>query len=1037
MSTSRVHETARTPAPDAAEQAPQVAAPARPAPLAGTATLTVGAADDRAEHDADVLADRALRRLHAGVPGEDDPEPHRHGAGCGHLRRASAAPAPGAVVGREGGDLDAATTSAIEHRRGKGAPLPAGVRRSMESAFGTGLGHVRVHADTSAAGLSARVSARAFTTGSDIFFGAGEFAPATTEGRQVLAHELAHVVAEPGAGVHRLFGGVGRAASRVKNSVLHPRETPSERAAREIEEERKRQDKAARKKREEEDRSAVTRSKVLETSERAALKQSRTEGVAGRAAMSAQVYGADTDWSDPVERHAGLAESGRRLGAVQRKFEDALQSEKAAVAHLVQEHAGDPSWTDERIADQAYRETWLEGPHAVDLVHVRPPRETAAERLVIDVRRARTAANVRTMVNDEAAARTAGASVMGTLLPPEVEAVYESYVSHVDAAMTADPTLDPLTAAAQGEAVVWATTVAKVRSKRPPQGSPLDLAAIDQARERLGLRQPAAPDDRDTLTKAQDTVGTAAGYAGTGSTVAGLLVSAGSALVEDPEKAKEPEKEKTGLVAKGVSKLPLHSEITGAQKQVAAGQRSKPSDPLTTKDNVIAGITSVREIATGLIGAVQSAIKFAKATKRAYEDPDPRKALAAAKAGIDGLKGLNSTARSTANLAKAISPSVTESVGKVIPGFNIAGAALTVVSNAIDLADRSLRLGQTNETIFRARSRDKAANAVDVLVHPMLGLAQTYTKQVEKASWDTGVAVSDLATAIATVASGGGYGIPAAVQAGVKLVDTLHSLGHFVADEVLVGIARTAERESAVLHLEGGAENELRKHPAMAVDGIIMRAVRGDEVAQAFLATYEVDGSPITFAMLRALDAPDLGADAGVEDSFLTIRNAVLDDLGAEADPQHVYTKYKKKAGALLGGLRDSWRTTGDLADKRNRMDQAATGGATGHRGLRWRLKMMLRGQEATTRSVNTTAVLWADRTGGVDTTGAAVVCGEHVLPAEPTDAELTAFLDGLATMSTDEILKHTANPANDQPAQEFLLCLCAERWKEEERTSV
>ncbi|WP_218013609.1 MULTISPECIES: DUF4157 domain-containing protein [Georgenia] len=1036
MSTSRVHETARTPVLDVAEQTPEAAGPARPVPLAGVAALTVGAADDRAEHDADVLADRALRRLHAGA-GEEDAQQHRHGAGCGHLRRSAAAPAPGAVVGREGGDLDAATTAAIEGRRGRGAPLPGGVRRSMESAFGTRLGHVRVHTDPAAAGLNARVAARAFTTGSDIFFGAGQFAPGTPEGRQVLAHELAHVVSEPGPGVHRLFGGIGRAASRVKNSVLHPRETPTERAAREIEEERKRQDKDARKKREEEERAGVKRSKVLETSERAALKQSRKDGVAGRTAMTSAVYGEGTEWSDPVERHAGLAEAGSHLGVLQQMFEDALRFEKAAVSHLVKEHAGDPTWTDERIADQAYRETWLEGLPAEHLKHVRPPRETAAERLVIDVRRARTAANVRKTVNDEAAARTAAASVMGTLLPPEVEAVYESYVSHIDAAMQADPTLDPLTAAAQGEAVVWATTVAKIRTKRPPQGSALDLAAIDQARERLGLRQPPAPDERDTLTRAEDAVGTVGGYAGTGSTVAGLLVSAGGALVKDPEETKKPEAESPGLLAKGLSKLPLHSEITGAQKQVAAKQRSKPSDPLTTKDNVIAGITSVREIVTGLTGAVQSALKFAKATKRAYEDPDPRKALAAAKAGVDGLKGLNSTARSTANLAKAISPSVTESVGKVIPGFNIAGAALGVVSNAIDLADRSLRLGQTNETIFQARSRDKAATAVDVLVHPMLGLAQSYTKQVEKASWDTGVAVSDLATAIATVASGGGYGIPAAVQAGVKLLDTLHSLGHFVADEVLVEIARTAERESAVLHLEGGAENELRKHPAMAVDGIIMRAVRGDQVAQSFLATYEVDGRPISLAMLRALDAPDLGADAGVEDGFLTIRNAVLDDLGAEADPQHAYTTYKKKAGAFLGGVRASWRTTGDLATKRNKMDDAATGGAKGHRGLAWRLKMMLRGQEATTRSVNRTAVLWTHATGGVDTEGAAVVCGTHVLPAEPTDAELTAFLDGIGAMSTDEILKHTANPANDAAAREFLLCVCAERWKEEERTSV
>jgi hypothetical protein len=56
-----------------------------------------------------------------------------------------------------------------------------------------------VHHDDHAAALSRAVSARAFTVGRDIFFGAGEYSPASAGGRELLTHELAHVVQQRGA----------------------------------------------------------------------------------------------------------------------------------------------------------------------------------------------------------------------------------------------------------------------------------------------------------------------------------------------------------------------------------------------------------------------------------------------------------------------------------------------------------------------------------------------------------------------------------------------------------------------------------------------------------------------------------------------------------------------------------------------------------------------------------------------------------------------------------------------------------------------
>lgn len=83
---------------------------------------------------------------------------------------------------------------------GGGQALDPGVREEMEEHFGYDFGHVRVHDDAQAALAAGAVNARAYTVGRDIVFGAGRHAPHTTQGRHLLAHELAHVVQQSGAG---------------------------------------------------------------------------------------------------------------------------------------------------------------------------------------------------------------------------------------------------------------------------------------------------------------------------------------------------------------------------------------------------------------------------------------------------------------------------------------------------------------------------------------------------------------------------------------------------------------------------------------------------------------------------------------------------------------------------------------------------------------------------------------------------------------------------------------------------------------------
>jgi hypothetical protein len=93
-------------------------------------------------------------------------------------------------VGLEGGPVSADTAARIQSKRGGGSPLSDGMRQTMESSLGSPLNDVRLHTDGESAKLNDRLGARAFTTGSDIFFGAS----GSPGDQGLLAHELTHVV---------------------------------------------------------------------------------------------------------------------------------------------------------------------------------------------------------------------------------------------------------------------------------------------------------------------------------------------------------------------------------------------------------------------------------------------------------------------------------------------------------------------------------------------------------------------------------------------------------------------------------------------------------------------------------------------------------------------------------------------------------------------------------------------------------------------------------------------------------------------------
>jgi hypothetical protein len=112
----------------------------------------------------------------------------------------------GQLIGRAPGDgilpdgvvhPDVAATIATTN--GSGHTLDPSSRERLAPHVGDDLGDVRVHTDTTADALARSVSARAFTTGTDVYFAAGEYSPGTRAGDALLAHELTHVTQQRGA----------------------------------------------------------------------------------------------------------------------------------------------------------------------------------------------------------------------------------------------------------------------------------------------------------------------------------------------------------------------------------------------------------------------------------------------------------------------------------------------------------------------------------------------------------------------------------------------------------------------------------------------------------------------------------------------------------------------------------------------------------------------------------------------------------------------------------------------------------------------
>ena len=155
------------------------------------ATLKIGRPDDVYEQEADRVAEQVMRMSEPLVQKK-----------C----RCSSGGQPCAKCAEEKEKLhiqrkvdtsatsDSSVSDNFVSSLGTGQPLDVSIRAYFEPRFGMDFSHVRIHTGQRSAESASSINALAYTLGTEVVFGAGQYQPGTMQGMRLLAHELTHVV---------------------------------------------------------------------------------------------------------------------------------------------------------------------------------------------------------------------------------------------------------------------------------------------------------------------------------------------------------------------------------------------------------------------------------------------------------------------------------------------------------------------------------------------------------------------------------------------------------------------------------------------------------------------------------------------------------------------------------------------------------------------------------------------------------------------------------------------------------------------------
>lgn len=166
-------------------------------PLFLQAKLSMSAANDAYEEEADRVADEVTRMSQPNVQ-----RACSCGGGCPKCQGKQSGQNTRETVQRKPVAADAITevpelVDEVLHTAGE--TLTPGARTFFEPRFGHDFGALRVHTGAKAAESAAAINALAYTVGSHIVFGHGQYHPHSARGQRLLAHEMTHVIQQGGA----------------------------------------------------------------------------------------------------------------------------------------------------------------------------------------------------------------------------------------------------------------------------------------------------------------------------------------------------------------------------------------------------------------------------------------------------------------------------------------------------------------------------------------------------------------------------------------------------------------------------------------------------------------------------------------------------------------------------------------------------------------------------------------------------------------------------------------------------------------------
>jgi len=157
---------------------------------ARSSELKVSQPNDPSELEADNIADAVMRMPY--MPGSEKDYERQSGktgsaTGAKHNHPKNLTSSGGVPISSDVGIRINAT-------KGSGNRLDSNARNFFEPRFGVDLGNVNIHTGREATSLSRQLSAKAFTIGNDVYFDNGIYQPDSQSGREILAHELSHVL---------------------------------------------------------------------------------------------------------------------------------------------------------------------------------------------------------------------------------------------------------------------------------------------------------------------------------------------------------------------------------------------------------------------------------------------------------------------------------------------------------------------------------------------------------------------------------------------------------------------------------------------------------------------------------------------------------------------------------------------------------------------------------------------------------------------------------------------------------------------------